>query len=213
MLLTSSQVSIVLSSGIIFIFTAALFLSGYAIQQRTLRDLRAAIKPESRPQPLIFLPDQFKKSTTELPDGTIVEVEEDDYDYYQYAGKRKQQRLRKDKNGVPVVEAKPTTAQGEGGAAGVESRNTDNKDANDKPSPAAAGGANATTRKTKKQKQKQKQQSKSEGQASWSATAVEHPEKPEKPVSRQERRRLIKEELQRIHDAEEKNVYRRRVLW
>ncbi|KAK4453468.1 hypothetical protein QBC34DRAFT_207074 [Podospora aff. communis PSN243] len=79
MLLTSSQVSVAVSSGVVLVFTAALFFSGYAIQQRTLRDLRQAIKPTPRPSPKIFLPDRFQKSTTELPDGTVIEVE-DEYD-------------------------------------------------------------------------------------------------------------------------------------
>lgn len=55
-------------------FTTALFLSGYAIQQRTVRHLRAAIRPDSSPQ--IFLPDRFRDDTTELEDGTIVMLDE-----------------------------------------------------------------------------------------------------------------------------------------
>lgn len=51
----------------------ALFLSGCAIQQRTLRDLRAAIRP--RESPRARLPDRFRASTTELADGTVVLVE------------------------------------------------------------------------------------------------------------------------------------------
>jgi hypothetical protein len=54
------------------VFTTALFLSGYAIQQRTLRDLRAAIRPDARPSPKVYLPDGFKVSTTELEDRTVV---------------------------------------------------------------------------------------------------------------------------------------------
>lgn len=60
----------------VILCTAALFLSGYVIQQRTLRDLRAAIRPATKPPPLIFLPDRFKKQTTE-PGGRIVEVDDD----------------------------------------------------------------------------------------------------------------------------------------
>lgn len=55
-------------------FTTALFLSGYAIQQRTVRHLRAAIRPDTSPQ--IFLPDRFRDDTTELDDGTIVMLDE-----------------------------------------------------------------------------------------------------------------------------------------
>ncbi|KFY22219.1 hypothetical protein V493_06750 [Pseudogymnoascus sp. VKM F-4281 (FW-2241)] len=45
MLLTQSQVSIFFSSVIIFFLTSALFLSGYVLQQKTLTNLRAAIRP------------------------------------------------------------------------------------------------------------------------------------------------------------------------
>ncbi|RFU30356.1 hypothetical protein B7463_g5973, partial [Scytalidium lignicola] len=48
MLLTSSQVSIAITSTIVFLCTTALFLSGYALQQKTVRDIRAAIKPAPR---------------------------------------------------------------------------------------------------------------------------------------------------------------------
>ncbi|KAI0172647.1 hypothetical protein GGR52DRAFT_545543 [Hypoxylon sp. FL1284] len=78
MLLTSSQVSVLISSGIVVLCTAALFLSGYVIQQRTLRDLRAAIisNREPRPSPKIYLPDRFKTPTTELDDGTVVALDD-----------------------------------------------------------------------------------------------------------------------------------------
>jgi hypothetical protein len=59
----------------VIIFTTALFLSGYVLQQRTLRDLRAAIREPAKPQPVTFLPDRFKYSTTELSDGTVVAIE------------------------------------------------------------------------------------------------------------------------------------------
>ncbi|KFY86868.1 hypothetical protein V500_07349 [Pseudogymnoascus sp. VKM F-4518 (FW-2643)] len=45
MLLTQSQVSIFFSAVTIFFFTLALFLSGYVLQQKTLTNLRAAIRP------------------------------------------------------------------------------------------------------------------------------------------------------------------------
>ncbi|KFY36925.1 hypothetical protein V494_04932 [Pseudogymnoascus sp. VKM F-4513 (FW-928)] len=47
MLLTQSQVSIVFSAITIFFFTLALFLSGYVLQQKTLTNLRAAIRPST----------------------------------------------------------------------------------------------------------------------------------------------------------------------
>ncbi|KAI0162070.1 hypothetical protein GGR57DRAFT_453076 [Xylariaceae sp. FL1272] len=56
MLLTSSQVSVLITTTIVILCTSALFFSGYVIQQRTLRDLRTAIKPKyiPRPKPHIY---------------------------------------------------------------------------------------------------------------------------------------------------------------
>ncbi|KAF3062252.1 hypothetical protein GL218_02887 [Daldinia childiae] len=69
MLLTSSQVSVIISSGIVVLCTAALFVSGYVIQQRTLRDLRAAIKPNRipRPSPKVYFPEHHN-SPSQLED-------------------------------------------------------------------------------------------------------------------------------------------------
>ncbi|KAK3906582.1 hypothetical protein C8A05DRAFT_11668 [Staphylotrichum tortipilum] len=98
MLLTSGQVSVAVTAGIVFLCTTALFLSGYVIQQRTLRDLRAAIKPSPRPSPRILLPDRFKQSTTELADGTIIVLND--------GGDPSEQGAQK------TVEVKPTVAEG-----------------------------------------------------------------------------------------------------
>ncbi|KAL5119289.1 hypothetical protein ACEQ8H_002776 [Pleosporales sp. CAS-2024a] len=51
LLLSWSQVSVLLSAVIIFAFTFALFLSGYVLQQRYVHNLQAAIKPRL-PKPL-----------------------------------------------------------------------------------------------------------------------------------------------------------------
>ncbi|USP77909.1 glycosyltransferase family 8 protein [Curvularia clavata] len=51
LLLTSGQVSILLSVTIVFFFTLALFLSGWVLQQRYVHSLQAAIKPRL-PKPL-----------------------------------------------------------------------------------------------------------------------------------------------------------------
>ncbi|RDL41582.1 uncharacterized protein BP5553_01561 [Venustampulla echinocandica] len=64
MLLTSSQVSVAISSVIVFLFTTALFLAGYVLQQQTVRDLRAAIKPQiarGLPELQVFLQPQFSE--------------------------------------------------------------------------------------------------------------------------------------------------------
>ncbi|KAI0428036.1 hypothetical protein F5Y09DRAFT_13293 [Xylaria sp. FL1042] len=79
MLLTSSQVSVLLTSGIVLLFTSALFISGCLIQQRTLRDLRSAIKPAvvTRPKPKAWNSEALRraKTTIRLEDGTLVEIQ------------------------------------------------------------------------------------------------------------------------------------------
>lgn len=45
MLLTSTQVSVALSTGVVVVFTALLFVAGCVLQQRTVRNLQAEIKP------------------------------------------------------------------------------------------------------------------------------------------------------------------------
>ncbi|PVI05580.1 glycosyltransferase family 8 protein [Periconia macrospinosa] len=51
LLLSSGQVSVIFSAAIVFLFTLALFLSGYVLQQRYVHSLQAAIKPRL-PKPL-----------------------------------------------------------------------------------------------------------------------------------------------------------------
>jgi hypothetical protein len=47
LLLTSGQVSLVLSAAVILIASAALFLAGYALQQHSLSNLHAALRPRT----------------------------------------------------------------------------------------------------------------------------------------------------------------------
>ncbi|MCJ1247606.1 hypothetical protein MMC30_004821 [Trapelia coarctata] len=49
MLLTSGQISMTISSCVVFIFTSLLFLSGYVLQQQTVRSLQAALHPPLPP--------------------------------------------------------------------------------------------------------------------------------------------------------------------
>ncbi|KAH7076247.1 hypothetical protein FB567DRAFT_535799 [Paraphoma chrysanthemicola] len=51
LLLSSGQVSVILSAAIVCLFTLALFLSGYVLQQRYVHNLQAAIRPRL-PKPL-----------------------------------------------------------------------------------------------------------------------------------------------------------------
>src|ERR1700753_1747504 len=47
MLLTSSQVSIALSSTVVIICAFAVFLAGYVVQQHTVENLHAALRPHN----------------------------------------------------------------------------------------------------------------------------------------------------------------------
>lgn len=233
MLLTSAQVSIAFSSGVVFIFTAALFLSGYAIQQRTLRDLRAAIKPTPRPSPRTYLPDQFKKMTTELPDGTIAPVQDDEV----------------------VIEITPTPPSEVHQTSETEDENRQKpilapqpaqESATEKTEMKKTSSARAKKYREQQQLKKQQQQhmqqeglvvqqgqqhqeqdfSKTPNQAEQQETSgstpieipegmLEHPDpdkRAEKAVSPAERRRLIKEEIKRLAQPEERGYYQRR-LW
>ncbi|KAK0718861.1 hypothetical protein B0T21DRAFT_338724 [Apiosordaria backusii] len=161
MLLTSSQVSIAVSSSIVFFFTLALFLSGYAIQQRTLRDIRASIN-RPKPSPKIFLPDRFKQSTTELEDGTIVIVEDENISRPPRPEREVVITV------VPTVPTEEEVLAEEKGKAGK-------------------GGRGRGV----------------EGEGEEDGM--------QKPVSRAERRRRIKEELMRMAQGEERGWYQRRL--
>lgn len=165
---------------LVFLCTAALFLSGYVIQQRTLRDLRAAIKPSPRPSPKLFLPDRFKQSTTELADGSIIILDDGDGGAGQGGG--------------AVVEVKPTLESDE-----KHEQNDVDVD---------AGRSQSTLQPTKTGK-KQSKSSKKKGKG---APVDDEPDEPQKPMSRAERRRRIKEEIMRLSQGEERGYYQRR-LW
>lgn len=166
------------------VFTAALFLSGYAIQQRTLRDLREAIKPSPRPKPQIFLPDRFRATTTELEDGTVVVVD---------LGPDAYRPPRPDSGDqqVVVVEVTPTVA----GEQGQENVRGDER----------GDDAGEVSREEKHNKE-----SPPDGRAEEKAGSG--PTKPQKKLSRAERRRKIKEEIQRLSQGDKKGIYQPR-LW
>ncbi|OBT77650.1 hypothetical protein VF21_03734 [Pseudogymnoascus sp. 05NY08] len=69
MLLTQSQVSVFISAVTIFFFTLALFLSGYVLQQKTLTNLRAAIRPShlSTPSDAHFYTPSSNDAPSPLP--------------------------------------------------------------------------------------------------------------------------------------------------
>ncbi|RYP05830.1 hypothetical protein DL764_003541 [Monosporascus ibericus] len=188
MLLTPSQVSVVISSCIVVLFTGALFLSGYVVQQKTLNKLRTAVSQQMAPRPSpkinFYLPDRFQQSATELEDGSVVDVVPDpdpDLDNIEIDDVLNGGKGEGGRGGV-VVEVRPTTmregAEEEKGEGGESDRAQKRR-----PAAAAAGYDDA----------------------------VEEEEE-EKPLNRAERRRRIKEEIQRLSQGDEPVYYQRR-LW
>ncbi|TPX10640.1 uncharacterized protein E0L32_008374 [Thyridium curvatum] len=232
MLLTSSQVSVAVSCGVVVCCTVALFLSGYFIQQRTLRTLRAAIREPPKPSPKIFLPDRFKIQTTELPDGTIIVLDgnsnndgEDLFAGAQAAAaqqepqqqQQKEQVLVEVKQSVPELRKKDEGAEeevlrGEATAAQQEAQEKLRKiEAEEREAREADAGkarqktTTTTTAKAaqkKKKKKKQKQASKGDGKDG---------SEEEKPISSAERRRRIREEIRKLAEGDKPIYYQRRL--
>ncbi|KEY66355.1 hypothetical protein S7711_09707 [Stachybotrys chartarum IBT 7711] len=173
LLLTSSQVSILLYSTIVISCTLALFLSGYVIQQRTLRDLRAAVRPrQSRPSPKVYLPDHFKTPAVEIEQAPAAVSDADSEHQF-----HKQEQ-------PPVIEIAQTPPELPVDHGDVSREKL------------------AMLESIKVQAEKQ----------SW---GVENPDPDAKnrlPVTRAERRRLIKQEIQRLSQSDERVLYQRR-LW
>jgi len=67
-LLTSSAVSVFISSSVVCTFTFLLFLSGYVLQQRTVRSLQEAIRRAPEPRPVPPLPAVFQNQENETID-------------------------------------------------------------------------------------------------------------------------------------------------
>ncbi|PHH62857.1 hypothetical protein CDD81_6657 [Ophiocordyceps australis] len=183
-LLTSGEVSILGSMAIVVVCTLALFLSGYVIQQRTLRDLRVAIRPrEVRAHPpRAYLPEYFRPRQEEDVDGVGIaesEAEKEAREMQQALAAKTDPRLARSTQASP--------------------------DADDDDDDEAAGSS-ARQRAVVEELQ---------AQVAAKAWGVEHPD-PAKhsriPVTRAERRRIIKEEIRRLAAAEQPVYYQRR-LW
>lgn len=209
MLLTSSQVSVAISSFIgtstppflflftflktkadlqrttVFIFTTALFLSGYVLQQQTVRDLRAAIKPQlvrPKPGPELYLPPQFR-----------------DAEYWEARGV------------VDAVHVDESVAESEGSEKVIGSDDDDEAE--------NMIGATRWQKAAARKKKLMEEQALKEGQKPIvddrrdGGKGLEQetaPKPPEKPVSRAERRRKIKEQILAEGEGEGFKGYRRR---
>jgi hypothetical protein len=198
--------------------TTALFLSGYVIQQRTVGHLRAAIRPN--PSPQIFIPDRFRQDTTELADGTIVVLDEYDRPVRQrisVSGEPEGQRpaVHESEDGGAIVEVQETSAesldaQQQQRVLAIEKLRRETEDAEGKGQQPAAQEPPVDS-----EPQPAPWEVRAEGEQSLE-DSTEEPGDPEgdakKPVSRAERRRLIKQEIMRLAQGDEPVYYQRR-LW
>ncbi|KAL8338566.1 hypothetical protein RB601_006316 [Gaeumannomyces tritici] len=169
-MITSSQASVAISSIIVVACTTALFLSGYAIQQRTLRDLRAAIKPAPRPSPHIFYQESSDWRAAlaggEDPEKAVAAAADEQPVVIQIEQTQQQQQQQQEE-------------EEEGGDGTDEEKTADTADGQEE--------ADA-------------------------AMLLEADGKAQKPLSRVERRRRIKEEIRKLSQGESPVYYQRR-LW
>ncbi|OLN96403.1 hypothetical protein CCHL11_00668 [Colletotrichum chlorophyti] len=181
--------------------TAALFLSGCVIQQRTLNQLRAAIKPEPRPSPkTYYVPDHLKDGTTNPLHGAgrqgqqvIIEVNPTMPEQQQKKTKKQQQDQQKKKKAA-------------GGKSDERSSNVWQKMMSSSDKEEKAGLSREALEKMDERERN------IEG---WNVKDQPNPDpeaENQDPISRAERRRLIKEELRRLSQGEERGYYQRR-LW
>ncbi|KAJ4998802.1 hypothetical protein K4K48_005001 [Colletotrichum sp. SAR 10_66] len=185
--LTSQRVTL-LSCG------AALFLSGYVIQQRTLNQLREAIKPDYDPRPSpktsYTVPEHLKNTPGNAlyeggkQDQIIIEVNPSVPEQQQ-----QQQRPKKlagqNQQGWTSDLWKKMVSSSEKDEPGVSKEDLEKMDERER------------------------------NIKGWKVKDQKHPDPDaasEKPISRAERRRLIKEEIKRLSQGEEPVYYQRR-LW
>jgi hypothetical protein len=174
----------------VFIFTTALFLSGYVLQQQTVRDLRAAIKPQlvrPNPGPDLYLPPQFR-----------------DAEYWEERGVV---------DAIQVVEPE-RDGEGRGESDSAEGENIEGGEAGEDDMIGATRWQKAAARKKKSMEELALQEVQKviveEGAEGEEVEVV--PKLPEKPISRAERRRRIKEQILAEGEGEGFKGYRRR-MW
>ncbi|ESZ89460.1 hypothetical protein SBOR_10157 [Sclerotinia borealis F-4128] len=201
MLLTSGQISVAISSFIIFIFTTALFLSGYILQQQTVRDLREAIKPQF----------QARLVGLELPDNLNMYADAD-------------RSRRKEKTGVHLLkklemdEVQEVAVKAGIGREIVTSEEEIDR-VREKIIRKTRSGRDETWSeiggRVLEAQQEREDGEKEDDELMIDMASVRREERentiPEKPPSRAERRRKIKEDLVTSGEGETFTGYRRRV--
>lgn len=186
------------------------------IQQRTVGHLRAAIRPN--PSPQIYIPDRFREDTTELADGTIVVLDEYNRPVRQQisvSGRPEGRRHAVDDGeaGEVPVEVNESSAesldeQQQQRVLAIEKLRQETEDAEGSEQ---RQGAEQAPVETKPQPAPWEMRAEA---AQIPREGTEHAEDEtqiEKPVSRAERRRLIKEEIMRLAQGDEPVYYQRRL--
>ncbi|KAG5922383.1 hypothetical protein E4U42_005497 [Claviceps africana] len=206
-LLTSSEVSALVSICVVVLFTLALFFSGYSLQQRTLQDLRVAIRPDyTRPSPKAHLPGYFRRETTTLPDGTVV-VGQSQADVEEEERLAKKYELR--------ASTAPSDKSGESHPGGEQVTATRQPEGDGEKAAAREPEREPESSRGKATEEQLRILSSLTAHAAKQAWGVRHPDPLAKnplPITKAERRRLIKEEIQRLAQVDRPVYYQRR-LW
>ncbi|EHK45872.1 hypothetical protein TRIATDRAFT_299458 [Trichoderma atroviride IMI 206040] len=199
-LLTSGQVSMLATATMILLCTSALFLSGYAIQQRTLRDLRAAIRP--RQSPKAHLPEEFRGALADIEESGLIVLETEGQRWSREARELGSLGQARVSDAEIQVEETPVESKPEAEPK-AEQKEEEHKEAS------AAVPAGEPTQKQLEMLEKIQQ---SVADKAW---AVENPDplsKNKAPISAAQRRKMIKDEILRLAQSE-KPIYYQRRLW
>ncbi|KAF9879482.1 hypothetical protein CkaCkLH20_03025 [Colletotrichum karsti] len=197
-LLTSSQVSVLLSSAIgntrPFPHSSPVPRNGYVIQQRTLSQLREAIKPDRDPRP-------SPKTSYVVPEH-LKNVPGNGQNVPLYGGGKQDQIVIEVNPSVPEHQQQPKKLAGQKKAGWTS-------DMWKKMMPSEREEPGVSKDDLEKMDERERN---IEG---WKVKDQKHPDPDaasEKPISRAERRRLIKEEIKRLSQGEQPVYYQRR-LW
>ncbi|KAK1244542.1 hypothetical protein MKX07_003341 [Trichoderma sp. CBMAI-0711] len=203
-LLTSGQVSVLATAAMILLCTSALFLSGYAIQQRTLRELRAAIRP--RESPKAHLPEEFRGALTDIEESRLLVVETEAQRWSREARGLVPPQSHVSDAEIQVEDA-PADAESKAEPESEHKQQRGEEEEEQQHKVAVPDGE-----PTKEQLAMLKKIQQSVADKAW---AVENPDplsKNKAPISRAERRKMIKDEIQRLAQSD-KPVYYQRRLW
>jgi hypothetical protein len=109
-LLTSSAISVAISSTVVCIFTFLLFLSGYVLQQQTVRSLQDALRRPPEPKPTVILPRKFWQEEEDANSFNTEEVNERIIQVVQASPKGIEQRILESLEAQQPEDEKPTQA-------------------------------------------------------------------------------------------------------